>query len=274
LGNLAGFDIGKAVAPAQMLVLDQWALHQAQDLQQQIVRAYDDYNFHLIYQKLHQFCVVEMGGFYLDVLKDRLYTLQSDSVPRRSAQTAMYHILEALVRWLAPILTFTAEEIWQHMPEERADSVLLMSWYEDWPQVALNQGEMNEAYWDDVIRVRQEVSRELEALRVAGDIGSSLDADVTVYCNNGDYQALRKLEDELRFIFITSSASVQPGDTGAKGGEQAINGMRVDVQPSPNKKCIRCWHRRPDVGVNPDHPEICERCVDNVEGSGEVRKYA
>ncbi len=274
LGNLAEFNLDKAVAPEQMLVLDRWALHQAQDLQQQIVRAYDDYNFHLIYQKLHKFCVVEMSGFYLDVLKDRLYTLQSDSIPRRSAQTAMYHILEALVRWLAPILTFTAEEIWQHVPEERADSVLLMSWYEDWPQVLLNQGEMDEAYWNDVIRVRQEVSRELEALRVAGDIGSSLDADVTVYCNNGDYQALRKLEDELRFIFITSSASVQPGDTGAKGGEQPINGMRVDVQPSPNKKCIRCWHRRADVGANPDHPEICERCVDNVEGAGEVRKYA
>ncbi len=274
LGNLAGFDIGKAVAPEQMLVLDQWALHQAHDLQHQIVRAYDDYNFHLIYQKLHQFCVVEMGGFYLDVLKDRLYTLPADSLPRRSAQTAMYHILEALVRWLGPILTFTAEEIWQYMPGERADSVLLTSWYEDWPQVKLNQGEMDEAYWDDVLRVRQAVSRELEALRVAGNIGSSLDADVTVYCNNGEYQALRKLEDELRFIFITSSASVQPGDTVARGGEPAIDGMRVDVQPSPNKKCIRCWHRRPDVGANPDHPEICERCVDNVEGSGEVRKYA
>jgi isoleucyl-tRNA synthetase len=270
LGNLAGFDIGKAVAPDQMLVLDQWALHQAHGLQQQIVRAYDDYNFHLIYQKLHQFCVVEMGGFYLDVLKDRLYTLQADSIPRRSAQTTMYHILEALVRWLAPILTFTAEEIWQHMPGERADSVLLTSWYEEWPQVELNQGEMDEAYWDDVIRVRQEVSRELEALRVAGNIGSNLDADVTVYCSNGDYRALRKLEDELRFILITSSARVQRGDSGA----QAVDGMRVDVQPSPNTKCIRCWHRCTDVGVNPDHPEICGRCVDNVEGSGEVRKYA
>ncbi len=274
LGNLAGFDSGKAVAPEQMLVLDQWALHQARGLQRQIVRAYDDYNFHLIYQKLHQFCVVEMGGFYLDVLKDRLYTLPADSIPRRSAQTTMYHILEALVRWLAPILTFTAEEIWQHMPGERAASVLLTSWYEDWPQIELNQGEMGEQYWDDVIRVRQEVSRELEALRVAGDIGSSLDADVTVYCNDGDYQALRKLEDELRFIFITSSASVQPGVTGAERGEQTGNGVRVDVQPSPNTKCIRCWHRRPDVGANPDHPELCERCVGNVEGPGELRKFA
>jgi isoleucyl-tRNA synthetase len=274
LGNLAGFDISKAVAPAHLLVLDQWALHQAHVLQQQIVRAYDDYNFHLIYQKLHQFCVVDMGGFYLDVLKDRLYTLQSDSIPRRSAQTAMYHILEALVRWLAPILTFTAEEIWQQMPGERADSVLLTPWYEDWPRITLDQGDMDAAYWDNVIRVRQAVSRELEALRVAGDIGSSLDADVTVYCDNGDYQALRKLEDELRFIFITSSARVQPGDTAAGGGGQAIDGVRVEVKPSPNKKCIRCWHRRPDVGVHPDHPEICERCVDNVEGSGELRKYA
>ncbi len=275
LGNLNGFDVQNRVAVEHMLVLDQWALYQAQRLQRQIRSAYNEYNFHWIYQALHKFCVLEMSGFYLDILKDRLYTTPVDSAPRRSAQTAMYYILEALVRWLAPMLSFTAEEIWRHMPGQRIESVLLAPWFEDWPDVNLDRSDMDASYWDDVIRIRQQVSRELEAVRVAGDIGSSLDADVTVYCGDGDYRALKKLEDELRFVFITSSAGVVSAPDLAAGREEApANGLRVEVKPSPNKKCIRCWHRRPDVGANPNHPEICGRCVENVEGPGEVRKFA
>ncbi len=272
LGNLNGFDPQSRIDVADMLLLDQWAVYQAQRLQGEIRDAYDEYNFHWIYQALHKFCVGEMSGFYLDVLKDRLYTTTADSLARRSAQTAMYYILEALVRWLAPILSFTAEEIWRHMPGPRAESVLLASWFQDWPAVELARGDMDASYWDDVLRIRQLVSRELEAVRVAGDIGSSLDADVTVYCRDGDYRTLLKLEDELRFVFITSSADVE--SVSAVGGEGESNGVRVEVRPSPNQKCIRCWHRRADVGSHADHPEICGRCVTNVEGPGEVRKFA
>ncbi len=277
LGNLADFEAGHAVPVEQMVALDRWALHQAQALQLLIVQAYQDYNFHLIYQKLHQFCVVEMGGFYLDVLKDRLYTLPAGSPPRRSAQTAMLHILEALVRWLAPVLSFTAEEIWRNMPGRAHESVMLTEWYTDWPAAELDRGQMDERYWADVLRVRQEVSRQLEALRVAGDIGSSLEADVTLHCNGGVFNKLARLEDELRFVFITSSAGLRRSESPAPAESATgphVNGVQVDACPSPHRKCIRCWHRRADVGVNPNHPEICGRCVGNVEGPGETRKFA
>ncbi|MFQ5936853.1 MAG: class I tRNA ligase family protein, partial [Acidiferrobacterales bacterium] len=272
LANLDGFDPADALAPDQLLALDRWALATTRRLQDDIVRQYDTYSFHQIYQKVHQFCVLEMGSFYLDVLKDRMYTMQTESRGRRSAQTAMFHILEALVRWLGPILSFTAEEIWQHMPGKRDESVFLATWC-TLPEVAL--GDMDSPFWAQVLAVREAVSKELEKLRIAGGIGSSLDAEVDIYGESKHVELLHKLEDELRFLLITSYARVHPAtERPENAAETEVRGLWLAVSPSDYAKCKRCWHHREDVGSNNEHPEICARCVENVAGEGEVRQYA
>ena len=269
LANLHGFDPALyCVAPEKMLALDAWALQRTRQLQDEVRAAYESCEFHFIYQKVHNFCSVDLGGFYLDIIKDRQYTTQSNSVARRSAQTAMYHIIEAMVRWLAPILSFTAEELWQHIPGQRGVSVLLESWYELPPPVSSGMD------WVAIITVRDEVKKELEKLRVAGDIGSSLDAEVDVYCDDVLGGMLGKLEDELRFVFITSYARVHPLQQRPADAVATREGLWVKVTPSAHKKCIRCWHHREDVGTHVGHPEICGRCVDNVNGAGEQRRYA
>ena len=287
LGNLHGFDPDRhQVLDEQMVSLDRWALDRARSLQDEVTRAYERYEFHRIYHKVHNFCVVEMGGFYLDVIKDRLYTTPAAGVPRRSAQTAMYHIAEAMVRWLAPILSFTAEEIWQELPGERGDSVLLSTWHA-FPEAGRDERMKSMARrssnggadldWDAILRVRQAVSKELERLRAAGEIGSPLGARVDLYCSGDLASALARLGDELRFVFITSDAQVRDA---AERPESAVacgtdsEPLWLLVSPSGDSKCSRCWHRRPDVGSDPLHPEICGRCVSNVDGSGEKRVYA
>ena len=299
LGNLHGFDPDShQVLDERMVSLDRWALERARSLQDEVVRAYERYEFHHIYHKVHNFCVVEMGGFYLDVLKDRLYTTPAAGVPRRSAQTAMYHIAEAMVRWLAPILSFTAEEIWRELPGERGDSVLLSAWHA-FPEAGRDERTKSVARrtsnsrtksvarrtsdsaadldWDAILRVRQAVSKELERLRAAGEIGSPLDARVDIYCSGDLASALARLGDELRFVFITSDAQVRdaaerPECAAACGADSGP--LWLLVSPSGDSKCSRCWHRRPDVGSDPRHPEICGRCVNNVDGPGEKRVYA
>ena len=273
LGNLHGFDPERdQVLDERMVALDRWALDRARALQDEVARAYERYEFHHIYHKVHNFCVVDMGGFYLDVLKDRLYTTPAEGVPRRSAQTAMYHIAEAMVRWLAPILSFTAEEIWAELPGARGDSVLLSTWHA-FPKTSGGA----DLDWDAILRVRQAVSKELERLRAAGDIGSPLDARVDLYCATDLGAVLAGLGDELRFVFITSDARVWEA---ASRPESAVAGG-TDSEPfwllvtrSRDSKCSRCWHRCPDVGSDRRHPEICSRCVCNVEGPGEMRVYA
>jgi isoleucyl-tRNA synthetase len=272
LASLSGFETSALLAAKDMLALDQWALQRAHDLQKEVLQAYEEFQFHLIYQKLHQFCVVDMGGFYLDVLKDRMYTMPANSRGRRSAQTAMFHILEALVRWLAPVLTFTAEEIWRHMPGKRSESVFLEKWH---ALPALPERALDMPFWNEVTAVRQAVAKELEKLRVAGDIGSGLDAEVDLYGDDSWQERLRRLGDELRFVFITSYARVHGLDEKTSGAvETEIKGLYVRVAPSAHPKCIRCWHHREDVGANQEHPQICGRCVQNVAGSGETRSYA
>ncbi|MCZ6574859.1 MAG: isoleucine--tRNA ligase [Gammaproteobacteria bacterium] len=278
LANLHDFDAKDALPVEDLLPLDRWALEKAQRLQQEVIQGYEDYSFHQIYQKVHQFCVLEMGSFYLDVLKDRLYTMQAGSHGRRSAQTVMAHMLEALVRWLAPIVSFTAEEIWQHMPGKREDSVFLATWHafpDLAPLASANGAAMDLGFWEQVLAVREVVSKELEQLRIAGGIGSSLDADVDLYCAPGLAERLHKFQDELRFVLITSYARVHPADERpADALETALEGLWVTVAPSEYPKCIRCWHHREDVGANTDHPQICARCVENVVGDGEGRRYA
>lgn len=270
LGNLDQFNPDTDCVPAgDMLELDKWVLLETTRLQEEIVRAYSEFQFHLIYQKLHHYCVVTMGSFYLDIIKDRIYTLQRRSLARRSAQTSIYHIAEAFVRWLAPVLSFTADEIWQHLPGQRGESVFLEEWHEDFPEVSI------EEHLPRVIRVREEVSRELERLRTEGAIGSSLDAEVELYCNGAARTALDYLGDELRFVFITSRAAVS-GETErpADARQSELDGLWIRVTASPYNKCIRCWHRCDDIGVDPGHPELCGRCVVNVAGEGETRRFA
>ena len=280
LANLHGFEPAEHMLPAdQLLALDKWAIEQARQLQQQIMAAYDKYEFHVIYQLVHNFCAVEMGSFYLDVIKDRQYTTQRDSIARRSAQTALYHVVEAMARWLAPILSFTAEDIWQVMPGKREASVLLATWY-DVPAMynTAAESDAQTAFWQRVIEVRDVVNKELEALRVAGEIGSGLDAEVDLYCGRELYDLLSKLEDELRFALITSYARIYlAGSPPADGQHYTLSSndeLWVAVAASSHNKCVRCWHHREDVGKHAEHPQLCGRCVENVDGAGEQRKFA
>jgi isoleucyl-tRNA synthetase len=274
LANLEGFDPARdSVAADDMIALDRWAVGRAHQLQQEIARAYDEYNFHLIYQKLLNFCVADMGGFYLDVIKDRQYTTQADSLPRRSCQTAMFHIVEALVRWMAPVLSFTADEIWGFMPGDRAASVFMETWYGQ--LLPLTSGPLDDDAWRRLIAVKAAVAKQLELMRKEGIIGSSLDAEVELYCDEGLLAVLRPLGDELRFALITSYASAASlADAPPQAMNTEVAGLRVAAWASAHAKCVRCWHHRADVGSNAEHPELCGRCVDNVFGEGEARQFA
>jgi isoleucyl-tRNA synthetase len=275
LGNLAGFDPAVAAVPvAQMIDLDRWALERTRTLQEDVLAAYRSYDFHLIYQKIHNYCVVDLGGFYLDVIKDRLYTTPAQGLPRRSAQTAMYWIAEAMVRWLAPILSFTAEEIWRHLPGERAESVFLSTWAAI-PPVPAGSPAID---WTRVLEVRSAVLRELERLRIAGEIGAPLDAIAEIFAGPEILAALEPIGDELRFALITSEARVNPvaakPDVAVAADPEARSGLWLHVHASPATKCVRCWHKRADVGSVAAHPELCARCVSNIEGPGETRRFA
>ncbi|MGE5626313.1 MAG: isoleucine--tRNA ligase [Bacillota bacterium] len=274
LANLYDFDPAKDSLPAEkMLDLDRWLLARAAQLQNEVLKAYRDYQFHLIYQKVYGFCVVDLSSFYLDVIKDREYTTRADSVARRSCQTAMYHVAEAMVRWIAPILSFTAEEIWEHMPAkgQREPSVFLATWHQ-FPQPA----KVDMRLWQQVLAVREVVRRELEKLRVEGKIGSSLDAEVDLYCDPELAQALGSLGEELRFALITSYARVHGDEKRPKDAVsgEGVTGLWVRTKASEHAKCVRCWHHRADVGQDKNHPELCGRCATNISGPGEIRRFA
>jgi len=273
LGNLNGFEPADALAYENMLSLDQWAVRLSAKMQKEIEALYETYQFHQIYQRLHQFCVVDMGGFYLDIIKDRLYTLDSNSNARLSAQTAMQHILESLVRSLMPILSFTAEEIWGHMGGEREASVLLATHYQ--PLASVPDDPRADADWQTIIDVRNEVAKQIEALRVAGKIGSALDANVELFVGGELHQKLESLGDELRFVLITSAASLGfLEQAGTDATDADIADLKISVSALTDEKCVRCWHRRPEVGTIAAHPELCSRCVENIDGNGERRLYA
>ncbi|WP_396587481.1 isoleucine--tRNA ligase [Bermanella sp. R86510] len=276
LANISGFKPKQhSVAAKDMLPLDAWIVDQANKLQGEIQHHYNEYQLINIYQKLHHFCVNELGGFYLDVIKDRQYTTKADSIPRRSAQTALYHVLEAMTRWMAPILSFTAEEAWELMPEQvegkREQSVLLSEWYTG--LFASPNTEFDNAYWRRIMDVKSEVNKLLEKARNEKTVGASLGAKVTLFVDGDLANDLQRLGDELRFVLITSTAEVKAYDEAA-GEATEVSGLRVSVSASEDEKCDRCWHHRPDVGSNKEHPELCGRCVDNVAGDGEQRAYA
>ena len=275
LANLAGFDpLTDALPIEQLLPLDRWILGQAHALQSDLRTAYDGYQFHHVYHRLHNFCSGELGGFYLDIIKDRQYTTATDSLPRRSAQTSLFHLAEALCRWIAPILSFTAEELWENMPGERVDSVFLTQWYDALPAPE-TEGPLNADFWSEMMSVRQQVNKALELAREQGNLRGSLDAAVTLYAEGPLSERLRSLGDELRFVLITSEATVAETSSAPDGVVEAEGmALRIQVEPAASEKCERCWHRRPDVGEHSAHPTLCGRCVTNIDGPGEVREFA
>jgi isoleucyl-tRNA synthetase len=272
LGNMHEFDPARhAVAFDDMVALDQWMTAKTFALQNEVVTAFRNYEFHDIYQKIHNFCVVELGGFYLDIIKDRLYTTGTDSAPRRSAQTAVHHVAQAMVRWIAPILSFTAEEVWGFLPNVPNESVFLNTWHE-FPAGAEREPAID---WAALIGLKKDVARDLERLRAAGEIGAPLDAEVTVYVPAAQAARFKALGDELRFLLITSQARVvETNSPSASGVPTSLADVWIEVKPSSQPKCVRCFHLRSDVGSDPRHPELCARCVVNVEGPGEERHFA
>jgi len=275
LANLSGFNPAENALPfSEMLALDRWAVDRALLLQQEIEQAFSEYRFWHVYSKLHNFCVQDMGGFYLDIIKDRQYTTPADSLARRSCQTALWHIAEALVRWMAPILAFTADEIWQHLPGERAESVHLALWYDGLAELPQDFA-LGRDFWEQVMAVKTAVNKELERLRAAKVIGGNLQAEVCLYCSDELAALLAQLGQELRFVLITSSARLLPlNQAPAEAVETELTGLKLAVEKSAHAKCARCWHHCEDVGTHPEHPDICGRCIENLEGAGEVRRYA
>jgi len=282
LANLADFDPARDALPIDdWLEIDRYAWVMTGDLQQALASSelgakqpaaaghYGNYEFHVVAQKLQTFCSEDLGGFYLDILKDRLYTAPAASRVRRSAQNALYHITQSLTRLLAPILSFTAQEAWETLNGDDA-SVFEQTWYEfRQPRDA----EVLRARWQKLRALRSGVQKELEALRVEGKIGSSLAGEVELHANGENHEFLRSFADDLRFVFITSQARLvehEPGDA----APTALADVSIKVHASPHPKCERCWHYRADVGVDADHPQLCGRCVSNLFGAGEPRRYA
>ena len=275
LGNLDGFDPARHLVPVEACIaLDQWAVQQALDAQEAIIAAYGRYDFPEIVQRVQNFCTNELGALYLDITKDRLYTMPTDSHGRRSAQSAMFHILEVMVRWIAPILSFTAEEVWQHMPGTRDESVLFETWYDG--LAATQATPERRRWWADLLAIRAAGAKALEAMRTAGTIGASLDARIELYLDPVTRERYAAVADELRFFFITSDLGI------ADAGARPADALRIELdgcgawlvaRPSTAAKCVRCWHHREDVGTVEGHPELCGRCAGNVTGADETRRW-
>ena len=256
LANTSDFDVGRhGVPPAQMVEIDRYALAMTAEMQKAVAADYASYQFHLVTQRLQAFASEDLGAFYLDILKDRLYTCKADSVARRSAQTALHHITHALVRLMAPILSFTAEELWQAFTGRKDDSVFFHTWHA-LPEVADASALI--ARWTRLRELRAPVRKEIEALRTAGKVGSSLQAEVEFHAEGDDYQLLRSLGEDLKFVMLTSAAHVHRGPA------------ELEVKASAHRKCERCWHYRADV----NDEALCGRCQLNLNGPGERRSHA
>lgn len=274
LSNLNGFDPATdLVAVDDMVALDQWAMSRAAAVQDQITAAYERYDLLEVTQALMQFCSIEMGSFYLDIIKDRQYTAKADGLARRSCQTALYHIVEALVRWMAPVMSFTAQEVWQVIPGKRHEFVFTDTWYKGFE--ANTDSHLDNNFWQQVMHVKSAVNRCLESARKESVLGGSLEAEVTLYVSAELQALLSKLENELRFVLICSKVTIVTTDSApASAAVTDVDGLAVAVAKTDSEKCVRCWHHTADVGENDTHPELCLRCVENVDGEGEVRNYA
>ena len=273
LANLNGFTPSSDALPVdQLIALDQYILQRASDVQKTIQQAYEEMNFHIVASALTNFCINDLGGFYLDIIKDRQYTSKADSQARHSAQTALYHLVQAFVRWMAPILSFTAQEAWPLIPGQTEKYVFTTEWY-DIP-VASTANLISEADWQTLISVKSAVNKQIEAARNAKLIGSNLSAKVELWANAELKAILDQLDNELRFVLITSTVMVNTFDA-VQGEATEIEGLRVKVSAAEGEKCARCWHVLPDVNTHAAHLGLCSRCIINLPtGQGEERKYA
>jgi len=276
LANLNGFNPQTdIVKPEEMVVLDRWAVGRARAAQDAIIASYASYDFHEVVQRLMQFCSVEMGSFYLDIIKDRQYTAKADGLARRSCQTALYFIAEALVRWMAPIISFTADEIWNELPGKREKYVFTEEWFDGLFGLAEDEP-MNDSYWDELLKVRGEVNKVIEQARADKRVGGALEATVTLYADAALAEKLTSLGDELRFVLLTSDARVEDYAQAPADAQQSelLKGLKITLGQADGEKCPRCWHYTMDIGQSVEHPEICGRCVTNIAGAGEQRKFA
>jgi len=263
LANTSDFDPAKDMLPAaEWIEIDHYALALTRRLQKNVRADYDRYEFHVAIKRLVEFCSEDLGGFYLDILKDRLYTTTTASKPRCSAQSALWHITNTLLKLMAPVLSFTCEEAWRVFAGDKNRSVFEETWHV-FPETMLDESIFNA--WSDLRQIRDVANKAIEERRVEGVIGSSLQAELDLFAFGPAYEAMARLGDDLRFVFITSRATVHHRE-GA--------GLGVKVAASAHAKCERCWHYRADVGADPAHPEICGRCVSNLYGAGEPRRYA
>lgn len=277
LANTSDFNPDShAITIDQLISLDAFIIKQTADLQHKLITAYNAMDFHQVCALITSFCSQDLGGFYLDIIKDRLYTTQVNGKPRRSAQTALYHISHALIRWISPILSFTAQEAWQELPHTTG-YVFTQTWYE-LPKLTQSGGNgLTQQDWQQVLQAKNAINKHIEDARIAKTINSNLSAHIDIWATGEAYNALAKLGDELRFVLITSAAVLHQLDDAqveSQGNASECTGLRVAVSPAKGSKCVRCWHVRDDIGTNPEHPEICSRCVTNVVGEGEVRNYA
>ena len=260
LGNLSDFNDKNKVEFNDQVELDKWIINETKVLQKEITALYESYSYHKATQKIHNFCVNELGGIYLDIVKDRLYTCKNDSLARRSCQTSLDFILNVLVRLIAPILSYTAEEIWQTSERlnDQEKSVFLSNFdtFEIESKSSINQSE-----WKRIFEIKDAVNQSIEEMRNDSKLKGSLDSVVNIQATSNDFQILNKLGDELHFLFISSEAKVKEGNT-----------FKIKVTTSKNAKCVRCWHRDLSVGSIKEHPELCNRCIDNIENDGEQRK--
>jgi len=265
MANTSDFDVAKNALPVEeLLEIDRYALVLAGDLQKRVLAHYAKYEFQPAMQLIQNFCSEDLGGFYLDILKDRLYTTSTDGKPRRAAQTALHHILQMLTRLISPVMSFTAEEIWSVLNTGKDDSVFLHSFYQ---LPAIVDAQDLETRWQDIRGARNFVLKELEVARTAGKIGSSLQAEVVAKLGPLSGGWLKSLGDDLRFVLITSSAAVEITDNPEERG--------AVVTASTDQKCERCWHYRADVGSHAEHVTLCNRCVDVVVNhKDEDRQYA
>jgi isoleucyl-tRNA synthetase len=267
LANLADFDVSKhALPPEQWLEIDRYALELTRDLQKKVRAGYDRYEFHTVVKELTAFCSEDMGAFYLDILKDRIYTTGADSRPRRAAQNALWHITGSLVKLLSPVLSFTAEEAWQVLKGGTEGSIFEEEWHV-FPEARLEQKLV--AGWFGLYEARKIINKKIEEERAKGTVGSSLQAELDISATGSNYEMMKRLGDDLRFVFITSRATLHKR-VDAGGDLDPV----AEVKPSAFVKCERCWHYRADVGHDANHPDLCGRCTSNLTGAGEPRTYA
>jgi isoleucyl-tRNA synthetase len=262
LGNINDFDLNKdSIELDNLLELDKWILRELALLQQDVKELYEAYSYHQVVQRIHNFCVNQLGGIYLDIIKDRQYTTQQDSEIRRSAQTAMQLIVNQLVVLISPVLSFTAEEIWQgnDFLLAEADSVFLTTLKE----LESFNSELSNTDWKRMLEIKEEVNQSIEESRVAGVIKGSLDASIELVLNSDDFNLANKFASEMHFFLIVSECNILQGES-----------LKISVSKSSAEKCVRCWHRNKSVGSSKKHPELCNRCVENLDGPGEDRRFA